>query len=99
MATINGTTGNDNLLGTSGNDTINPLTGNDTVDGGAGTDMLVVDYSSDTNPIGYSSYDPVAGSGFFGTGSGNFVTYSNIERFNLTGSQGDDDLRGGALAD
>ena len=39
--TINGTTGNDNLVGTSGNDTINGLAGNDTLNGGAGTDTLV----------------------------------------------------------
>ena len=41
MATLNGTSGNDELVGFATADTLNGLAGNDTLDGGAGADVLV----------------------------------------------------------
>jgi len=41
LATINGTSGNDNLVGTTSADTISGLAGNDTLTGGAGDDKLL----------------------------------------------------------
>jgi Ca2+-binding RTX toxin-like protein len=40
MATITGTTGNNNLVGTSGDDFIYGLAGDDMLDGGLGNDLL-----------------------------------------------------------
>ncbi len=100
QANFPGTTGNDNLTGTSGDDTFTPLTGIDTVNGGAGTDTLVVDYSgTHTAGIVYSTYTPATGSGSFYAYNGGVydqVNYSNIEKFNLTGTAFADDIRGGA---
>jgi Ca2+-binding RTX toxin-like protein len=49
MATINGTSNNDNLIGTDDDDLINGLDGNDTLEGGlAGADTLVGGLGDDT---------------------------------------------------
>ena len=47
MATITGTSGNDNLTGTSGDDTIDGLAGADTMTGGLGNDTYYVDNPGD----------------------------------------------------
>ena len=74
MATINGTTGDDNLVGTSDNDTINGLGGNDTLignsgddslDGGDGADSLLGGEGNDTLISGFE--DTVDGGGGFDT--------------------------------
>jgi Ca2+-binding RTX toxin-like protein len=72
--TINGTTGNDNLVGTAGNDTINALAGEDRADGGAGDDSLT----------GSAGHDTLLG----GTGNDTLVggTWSDL----LTGGAGAD---------
>ncbi len=65
---------------------------------GADTDTLVLDWSAATNAVGYDGPH------------GNFTTYvdsygsiylyfSDVERFQLTGGAGDDDLHGGAIDD
>ncbi|RYF92073.1 MAG: calcium-binding protein, partial [Caulobacteraceae bacterium] len=99
MANITGTAGNNTLTDTSGDDTINALAGNDiitvtsgrdTVDGGTGTDVLVVAYGALTAGIsnnGESQFNEASGLG------ATSVTFSNIERFNVTTGSGDDTIR------
>ncbi|WP_425335043.1 calcium-binding protein [Nostoc punctiforme] len=100
---LNGGAGDDLLFGSAGYDTLNGGDGNDRitdtdgiVDGGAGTDTLVADYSQLNNgtpvDVGYQSQNAI-----FSRISGNPVlNYSNIERFEITGSQYADVLRGAA---
>lgn len=93
-----------NIISTgAGNDTIQSGLGNDTVDGGTGNDLLVVNYSSvivspdwvSTGGI-YSSF--IDGSGVIyvpGSPNNDGVAFSNIERFNVTGTRYNDLLVGG----
>ncbi|MGK9264959.1 hypothetical protein KXS15_29135, partial [Sinorhizobium meliloti] len=71
------------------------LGGGDRADGGSGTDTLVLDFSLLTS--GYISQN----SGYFYYSAfGNYTTYVNFERFDLTGSStGVNWLVGGALDD
>jgi RHS repeat-associated protein len=99
---------NDTLNGGDGNDTINGGLGVDTVDGGAGNDLLIADYSSSTFggangvPAGIVSTITQNGNSFSGsfrvaTGGDNKadgVTFSNIERFQVTGTKFDDTFNG-----
>jgi Ca2+-binding RTX toxin-like protein len=93
-----------------GDDTINGGLGNDQVDGGAGVDLLIVDYSRNTyagtSPaagISSSSYSN-GSSGFNGyvwayyNSSYNYdqVNFSNIERFQITGTSAADTIRTGS---
>jgi RHS repeat-associated protein len=93
----------DNLAGGAGDDVLNAGNGGvDTVAGGDGTDTLIIDYSTNTingifntNGISYNEYDLAAGNGlFFANGSG-IVQYTGIEKFNITGTKTNDDIRGG----
>ncbi|HEY9694873.1 MAG TPA: calcium-binding protein [Oculatellaceae cyanobacterium] len=113
MAVVTGTSGNDTLNGTSGNDTINGLAGDDviapglghdTVDGGTGTDVLVINYAANTySGIQTNFYNGDRSSGYiyaYYTNSGyNQVNFSNIERYNITGTGADDTIYGAALND
>jgi Ca2+-binding RTX toxin-like protein len=100
-----GEDGNDNLSGGDGDDTLNPGLGQDNVTGGIGTDTLIVDYSGNDNPGGtqgirYLGYDRVNGNGTFiayktTNASADQVTYTSIEKFNITGTKYNDDIRGG----
>ncbi|MEH2165099.1 MAG: calcium-binding protein [Nostoc sp.] len=99
--TLNGGTGNDNLYGGIGFDTLNGGDGNDRifdtdgiVDGGAGTDTLIADYSQFDNGSGVEvAY--LRQNAIFSRLTGNPVlNYSNIERFEITGTQYADVLRG-----
>jgi Ca2+-binding RTX toxin-like protein len=94
-------TGNDSLLGGNGDDFFQVYGGNDTIDGGAGSNdsIEVLYFENSTRNITYTAYDPTTGSGAFSDGRGNSVTYSGIERFDLSGGSGNDDLRGGNLND
>jgi Ca2+-binding RTX toxin-like protein len=104
---IRGGNDSDTLIGGDGNDTINAGLGQDIVEGGSGTDTLIVDYSANVNTNGgslqgiqVSSYDPANGNGSFyaykaGNSTFDSVQYSNIEKFNITGTQYADDIRGG----
>jgi hypothetical protein len=102
MAVFNGTTGNDTLGGLIANDNIgddifNPLIGVDVINGGEGTDTLVVDYTSsfsDDNTGLSEPFSNIVGSGEFYNGSGNQVTFTNIEKFNIAGTQYDDSIIG-----
>ncbi len=109
--TVNTGSGNDTLNGGTGNDTLNSGSGRDIVDGGGGNDLLVVDYSTNTY-AGTSSFpagvqSTIAGNssaGWYGSfliyksssGLSDQVYFSNIERFQITGTaSGDRLLQGG----
>ena len=99
MATITGTAGNNTLTDTAGddtidaqggNDTITVTSGRDTVDGGTGLDLLTVSYAALTVAIMNN------GEGQFNEASGlgaTSVTFSNIERFNVSTGSSDDTIR------
>ncbi|GBL17005.1 hypothetical protein MTo_04332 [Microcystis aeruginosa NIES-1211] len=105
QADFTGTNGNDTITGTSGDDTISPLRGQDNVNGGDGNDLLIVNYSSNTYagttayPAGmlYSSiyWSGGAWNGSFSaytnsSGNTDSVNFSNIERFQITGTNAND---------
>jgi Ca2+-binding RTX toxin-like protein len=87
---------NDYLTTGAGDDTINPGRGIDYVDGGDGNDILIVDYSGNTTGYIYSSLSPTGTGGFYGyfaTNDGvDRVDYTNIERFQITGTSVDDNI-------
>ncbi|MCW9681812.1 calcium-binding protein, partial [Dolichospermum planctonicum UHCC 0167] len=89
-----GTNGNNSITGTSGNNTISPLRGQDTVNGGTGTDLLIVNYSSNYSS-GIESAISSNGTGGF---NGYFYAYedsvdfSNIEQFQITGTELNDTI-------
>ncbi|MGM3305795.1 calcium-binding protein [Anabaena sp. WFMT] len=91
---INGAAGYDYLFGGDGNDVLIDTEGN--IDGGAGTDILVADYSQFNNgagiDVGYSGQNAIVSSLTYNA----VLNYSNIERFNITGTQYADILRGGS---
>jgi hypothetical protein len=107
--TISGTPNNDVIQGLGGDDIINSGLGRDNVDGGAGNDLLIVDYSSNsytgTSPragIGSSIFRNSAGSyngsytAFYDTSFNSDITFfSNIERFQITGTGADDSITTG----
>ena len=106
VTTLNGTTGNDSITGTTGNDAILPLRGLDTVNGGTGTDLLVLDYSGNTYTgiapqSGIISSLVSNGSGGFNgsykayynsTSSFDQISFSNIERFLVIGTDANDNI-------
>jgi Ca2+-binding RTX toxin-like protein len=94
-----------NLNGTiktgSGNDTINSGQGYDLVDGGEGNDLLIIDYSYNTYtgiepPSGITRSIDGAGKEFFEAYDSNntstAVFFSNIERFQITGTSANDNI-------
>ncbi|OBQ25827.1 MAG: hypothetical protein AN483_20850, partial [Aphanizomenon flos-aquae MDT14a] len=97
---------NDTISTGNGDDTINAGLGNDTVDGGTGNDLLILDYSSNTytgtSPQSgiYSSVSNNGNGGFNGyylayynTSYGyDQVSFSNIERFQITGTDAKDNI-------
>ncbi len=99
---LDGGVGEDTLLGGDGNDLLIDTIG--TVDGGAGIDTLVADYSQFNNgagvDVGFNGYNVVLSrlriDDRFGGAIAPFLSYSNIEQFNITGTQYADVLRGGA---
>jgi Ca2+-binding RTX toxin-like protein len=104
--TITGGAGNDTITGGAGIDTLNGGDGDDilidtdgTVDGGAGIDTLRADYSLLNNGagvhVGYLGQNQIF-SRFSGQG---ILGYSNIEKFEITGSKYADVLQGGANND
>ncbi|GCL41923.1 beta strand repeat-containing protein [Dolichospermum planctonicum] len=94
---LNGGTGNDELYGENDNDILDGGLGNDTLNGGSGTDTLKVDYSAITT-VGISTTVTTPSSGTI-SAAGNIVNYSNIEKFNITGTTEADNLIGGNLDD
>ncbi|MBR8831845.1 MAG: hypothetical protein N5P05_002172 [Chroococcopsis gigantea SAG 12.99] len=91
----------------SGNDIFIPLLGIDTVDGGSGDDLLIIDYSSNTY-TGNATYAAGISTNISesvpGTFTGNYLAYknttgtydqvnfSNIERFQITGTNFNDTI-------
>ncbi|MFM6201519.1 MAG: hypothetical protein ACKPE1_20670, partial [Dolichospermum sp.] len=71
-----------------GNDTINGNGGLDNINGGAGIDLLIADYSLSNVSTGIvNQSDRIRSTGF-----DNLLFFSNIEKFNITGSQNNDSL-------
>ncbi|HYC05945.1 MAG TPA: FG-GAP-like repeat-containing protein [Azospirillaceae bacterium] len=97
MPLFQGTDLNDTLTGGSGDDELRPGFGRDTVDGGLGSDLLVVDYGSLTDGIRYESsgtFRTLYSGGFSSFSAPNLVSYRNIERVDLRGTRGNDQLEG-----
>ncbi len=98
MATINGNSGNNNLVGTSAKDTLNGYGGSDTLNGGAGIDTLnggtgndtyIVDSTTDTisEYSGGGSHDLVKSSvSFTLSGHLNDLTLTGTKAINGTGN-------------
>ncbi|MDD1458412.1 calcium-binding protein, partial [Dolichospermum sp. ST_sed7] len=97
---------NDTISTGNGDDTINAGLGNDTVNGGTGNDLLILDYSSNTY-TGTSPQSGISSS-VSNNGNGGFngfyraysntslnydqVNFSNIERFQITGTGAKDNI-------
>jgi Ca2+-binding RTX toxin-like protein len=101
--TLYGGTGNDVLSGREGYDYLYGEDGNDTlidtdgyIDGGAGIDTLVADYSQFNNGagiyMGYNQQNIIASR----LNNNTLLSYSNVEKFNITGTQYNDILQGGS---
>ena len=97
---------NDSIDGGAGNDTINGGLGIDTINGGAGDDLLIVDYSGNMyegSPGRIESYvyNPAAAnslSGYFYAYYGYYdeVSFTNIERLQITGTGANDQITTGS---
>lgn len=92
--TLNGGIGLDSLYGGNGNDRISDTDG--IVDGGAGTDTLIADYSQLNDGVGVEVAFQRQNAIFSRLNGSSLLSYSNIERFELTDSQYTDVLRGAA---
>jgi Ca2+-binding RTX toxin-like protein len=103
---LRGGAGDDTLASGDGNDLLIDTNGN--VNGGAGADTLVADYSQMNNGagvhVGFNNQNAI----FSRLNGSTLVNYSNIEHFNVTGTQyadvllgaaGGDTLTGGAAGD
>lgn len=96
--------GNDQFSSGSGNDTLNAGLGKDGVSGGVGDDLLILDYSVGDTGTGLFLYSSTSGSD--GAGGGGYrdtavngstldrITYSGIDRFQITGTSKDDNITG-----
>jgi Ca2+-binding RTX toxin-like protein len=104
---INFTARSANTINTgSGDDTINAGLGYDVIDGGSGNDLLIVDYSTNTYATGgiSSSLQSVVGSAgfngyfqsFYTSSTTDTTSFSNIERFNITGTAVNDNIKTGS---
>ncbi|MCC5657049.1 calcium-binding protein [Nostoc sp. XA010] len=80
--------GNDTIDGGKGNDTLFAgYGGNDRIDGGKGDDVLSVSYSSDEGIT--TTFNPTTNIGSITAGT-NRVSYKNIERLDISGTQQND---------
>jgi Ca2+-binding RTX toxin-like protein len=77
---------NDTLNGGAGNDILTVGGGFDTVDGGENNDLLIVNYATETSSM--SMNGPATITDFSNTS----VTFSNIERFDVTLGSGNDNV-------
>ncbi|MBG1261970.1 beta strand repeat-containing protein [Nostoc commune] len=90
---ITGTVYDDLIVGSNGNDTLSTggfygSGGNDTIDGGKGDDVLSVDYTGATKGIS-STFNATTNIGSITAGTDG-VSYKNIERLNILGTQYND---------
>ncbi|MHC5747417.1 MAG: calcium-binding protein [Nostoc sp.] len=100
---IVGTAYDDNIVGSSGKDTLSgQYGGKDTIDGGKGDDVLLADYTYTRHGI-KTNFNATTNTGSI-TADINSVSYKNIERLyivgtdvndNIVGSNGNDTLCGG----
>ncbi|MBE8994971.1 Calx-beta domain-containing protein [Microcystis aeruginosa] len=101
---------NETIATGGGNDTINGARGQDNVNGGDGNDLLIVNYSSNTYagttsyPAGMSSSIGQSGGAWYGafyaytnnsSSNNDRVNFSNIERFQITGTNANDTITTG----
>ncbi|MEH2449957.1 beta strand repeat-containing protein [Nostoc sp.] len=100
---VNNSKGNNLLFGGDGNDTfsggtsgIDPhtlgITGKDTIDGGKGDDLLSFDYTNTTQGI-ITNFNATTNIGSITAGT-NLVSYKNIERLDIVGTDYDDNIVG-----
>ncbi|MEH1908088.1 MAG: calcium-binding protein [Nostoc sp.] len=90
---ISGTDYNDNIVGNSGNDTLSTGNGgSDTIDGGEGDDVLSVNYNGNAGAI-TTTFNPNTSIGSIKAGT-NQVSYKNIERLNILGTDYNDNIVG-----
>jgi Ca2+-binding RTX toxin-like protein len=94
---VDGGVGSNTLVGGNGNDLLSNAHGS--VDGGVGTDTLVADYSQMNNGAGVDVAYNNAEAIYTRINGDPTLYYSNIERFNITGTQYADVFRGGAGSD
>lgn len=97
-------TGNDTIDALGGDDTIISGSGRDIVDGGSGNDLLIVNFSGSFSVNGSLLLGVVGSPGEFSVGytsrfHTDYVQYSNIERFNITGTASNDIIITGANDD
>ncbi|MEH2372827.1 MAG: calcium-binding protein [Nostoc sp.] len=86
---IRGTDYDDNIVGNSGNDTLSAGYGKDTIDGGKGDDVLLINYRSANGGI-TTTFNANTNTGSI-TGGTNQVSYKNIERLYIWGTDSYDD--------
>jgi len=101
VATIVGTSGNDNMQGTPGNDVIHGLGGNDIIYGGGGNDIICGGNGADKlyGNTGNDTLDGGAGNDKLRDAYGNNVFYGGAGNDLLKGGTGKDQLEGGAGTD
>ncbi|HYX16526.1 MAG TPA: calcium-binding protein [Nostoc sp.] len=86
---ISGTDYDDLIVGSNGNDTLSTGSGNDTIDGGKGDDLLSVNGSYNVTQGITSTFNAITNTGLITDGTKR-VSYKNIERLNILGTQYDD---------
>ncbi|WP_267868523.1 calcium-binding protein [Nostoc sp. CHAB 5836] len=91
---ISGTYYDDLIVGSNSNDTINDTmfsyySGNDTIDGGIGDDLLIANLIDPTEAI-TTTFNATTNIGSINWGTKNQISYKNIERLNISGTQYDD---------
>nr|WP_118169854.1 calcium-binding protein [Nostoc sphaeroides] len=84
---ITGTSNDDLIVGSNGNDTLDSSGGNDTIDGGRGDDLL--SYTANSSEGITSTFDATTNTGTI-TGAGSRVSYKNIERLEIAGTESND---------
>ncbi|QIR40677.1 hypothetical protein HCG51_30950 [Tolypothrix sp. PCC 7910] len=96
---------NDSFTTGAGNDTINAGLGSDTVNGGVGDDLLILDYSIDdvgkemrlnTNSSNGESYGSAYRDQVANNNDLDYISFSGINRLQVTGTTKNDSLEGGA---
>ncbi|MEH2259926.1 beta strand repeat-containing protein [Nostoc sp.] len=87
---ISGTAYDDNIVGSNGNDTLSTSgNGNDTIDGGKGDDLLIVNAGGGIT----STFNAINNTGSITVGASQ-LSYKNIERLNISGTEYDDNIVG-----